>query len=290
MSRITLSELTEIVQGWLPDFSEARVKHLANLIVRELNLEDLWFTKGVFSITTKAPVTSITVDVTAGSSSVIVASGSFPTSYDNQFIQITGSDAWYQISNVVEDTSFTISSAWDGDTDSAVTCTVAFPRIELPSELMELRELSISNSQSLTKVPGLQAPYGYLNINTGQPAEYLELSEENSSGNREILLLDFPDDTYTIIIVGKKRLTRYTSSGSSTDIPEDFEHVIIYNVLSGALSQDRSIQDAAWFNRQAAIALRKIKSTRSGGKESGIKALVSRGYGLPTYREPEIIS
>lgn len=246
MARMTLSELVDEVDPWRRDLDTTEVGRLANFILRDLGPSYGRSLRTTF--TTTAPDTTPTVDATQGSTSVTVASGTFATTNDGQLIQIEGGDAWYEISGTVADTSFTISSGFEGDTGTGLTVTVAYPRVALPTGVVSIQGISRPGKTPLGRVDGEFPPEGATNLSTSEPRSYYEVEPTNSDDALEIMLVDPPDDVYTYTVQGRDRVTRFTSSsGSKCGLSEANEDVLIAGTLWLVLNMNKGAEEGAFW-------------------------------------------
>ena len=290
MARMTLSDLVDKVQDWIPEFAESKVKNIANLLLGEFNLLDYGFTKYIGTITTTDNVTSgITASVSKGSTSVTIDGGTWPTTYDGQRVRFPNSDAWYEISDTVADTSFSISSAYDGDDESASTIEVAFPRIQLPDEVVQVDVVARPKKRPLKVLTREIPPHFAVETKVREPSCYYEVEPENTDDNIELMLLDFPDDAYTYYVVGKKRLTKFTSSSSKSGWPEKYEHALVSGVLAAVLDIERGTEQSAWWTRRHVAQMREIKRRKDTGYRNKVGTFVSSGT-VPRYYEPDEVS
>lgn len=286
MSRSTLAEIQTKVSPWKRDITDAEIEALCNLVLMEL---DESFGRHVRrTITTKAPDTTPTIDINQESTSATVASGSFPTTYDGQYIQIEGSDAWYEISDTVANTSFAISSGFEGEDITGGTCEVAFPRVVMPSDLLVVDRVYRPGKEPLRFMASEVPIGGASNLQTSEPVAYYEADILNSDDDLEIMLVDPPNAVYTYIVEGRARISRFSGTSSKCGLPERFENVLLLGTIWAAISQSEG-EDAAsfwyaWFNR----ALKKARAGKGPSYVGGSKSMKPKT--TISFRHPDLVT
>lgn len=249
MARLTLSELSTAVGPWYRDKDSDELQAVANLVLRDLNMLNAGFLTERTTITT-TPTSSVTVGATQGSTTVTYASAS-ESSHKGQIIQIDGDSSWYSIDSVSDGVSFTLSSAFAGDTSASASATIAFPRIQMPSDVVHIHAIQIANKAPLARYDGEIPPGGRVNLSPSEPDAYYEVEPVNTSDYMEVMLVDPPDTYYTLQVEARKRLTRYSGPSSKCGLPEVYEHILIAGVNWMVLSQTKGGEEAimwrAWY-------------------------------------------
>lgn len=286
MARRTLSDIKTAVAPWRRDFTDTEAEILCNLVL--MDLDETFGRKVRRTFTTTAPDTTPTITINQGDTSATVASGSFPTTYNGQLIQIEGADSWYEISGTVADTSFNISSAFEGEDVVGGTCEVAFCRVVLPSDLIQIQTISRPGYEPLKLLEGEIPIEGSTNLATREPIAYYEADILNTNDYMEIILVDPPDDVYTYVIEGRARIDRFDGASSKCGLPERCENVLILGTLWAAISQRDGEEAAsfwyAWYQRA-------IGNKRAGSGASyvgGSKSITTRD--VLSWRNPSLVS
>jgi len=283
MARLTRSELATQVKAWVPDKQDIQIEAAANFIIRDLNSDKYPFTKGRVMFTTTAPE-EVVVDATGGSLSVLYASAA--AGHLNQIIQIESSDTWYEIVAVEVGVGFTLDAEFEGDTDAAATATIAYPRVQLPADLLEIEDISRPGKTPLIRVED-EIPSGYTeNYSVREPTHYYEVDAENDSDSGEIFLLPPPDDRHTYLITGKKRIARFSGDSSRSGIPEKFEHVLIAGTVFVCLDQEDGAQQSAFWASLYRDYKKDLKHT--GPAFTGVIQRIRRPVGHSYVNQPEI--
>lgn len=228
MARLTLSGLTTEVQLVLPSMEEADVKAAANMFLRRLGRHDLSFTRTRTTLTTTEPVDT-TVTVNKGSASVTCTDAA--STWLGQVVKITGSDQWFSIATVDAGVGFTISSLFDGDNVSGGAAEVAFPRIALDADIIDVEAIKPVTWDKLSIVSSEVNINLSDNAKLGQPFNYSMVEPVNTDDKLEIFLTDFPDAIYTYTLIGRNRITRFAGSSDSCGVPERYEDILIGGTL-----------------------------------------------------------
>jgi hypothetical protein len=227
---MTRAEFISAIQGFVQDTDGDVAIAMANLIIRELAREGLYFGRIRDSISTLAPVeVTSEITITQGSASVAHAGGFDEANDPGQVIKIEGSSVWYGIDSVaVGGATATLSSTFEGADVASGDATIAYPRVILPSTLAWVRDIRRPNRRPLTLVGDEISSEGYYNPDTREPQRYFYATPVNSDGYSEIFLLDFPDAVYTYMVNGPGLLTLY-GAGTTTKcgIPEIYEDVLL---------------------------------------------------------------
>lgn len=285
MARSDLTAMTALANSWKRDVKEAEVKIVANLVLRGLDKDFGGTLRSTF--TTTAPDTSPTIDINQSSTSATVASGTFPTTYDGQLVQIEGSSTWYEISGTVANTGFTISSAFEGANITGATCEIAFHRVVLPSALIIMQDISRPGLKPLKHYVDELPVRGAENLETREPSGWYEVEALNTDDDMEIILVDPPDDVYTYVVTGRSRLARYTNSGSLCGLPERFENVLLTGVVWGLIGQTKGVGEASFWWSWHDKLLREARGARGPAYAGGASPM--GGGDALRIRHPELV-
>jgi hypothetical protein len=263
MARLTQSELLALIRVWIPDIEAARVQAAANLFLQELGRRGFGFLRHRSTVTA-VPTTSTTVSVTQGATAVTCTDAA--ETWDGQVVQIVGSDTWYTIGTIVAGTSFVLSSAFEGATVAGGAATVAFWRLAMPSEFVSVEQIQDPGGDALSYAP--TAEDDVLNPTTGKPTVWTPLEQVNTDDALEVGLMVYPDDYYTYIVTGTKRMTRFTGSGRC-GLPEYAEDALVKGTLAYCWTMEDKEDRAAYWFALAGVALRDVFS-KEGPTDAGM--------------------
>lgn len=284
MARLTLSELTTEISPWSRDKASTEIEPLANMILRELDQYNLGFNvlRTTFTTTPKA---TITVNVTQDNATVTYASAA--ATHDGQAVQIDGDDTWYSIDSVSVGVSFELTSVFAGATNATASAIVVYPRVQLPSNLVHIDNITYTNRKPLTQYTGSVPTGGRWSFNPSEPDAYYEVEPVNTSDDMEIMLIDPPDDRYSFELDGRKRIARYSGDASKAGLPEKHEQVLLAGVIWLVLNQTKGIEESApwksWYRE-----LRKNAAASVGQTMPRTTQALSRTPHLPKSTYPDM--
>ena len=284
MSRMTLTELLTAVRVNVPNQEESAVKQAANLFLRRLARKDLSFTKVRTTITTLTPVET-TVTLNKGSSSVTCTDAA--STWLGQVALFAGSDQWFSIDTVDAGVGFTISSVFDGDNLAGGDATIAFPRVALGVDVIEVEKVKPPQWSQLGIVSGEVTSFLRQDAKLGTPTAYALVEAVNTSDALELFLVDYPDAVYTYTVIGRNRLTRFAGSTSQCGLPERYEDVLIAGALYYVLTGEDPKGDTTllWRGemmagiddiRDSAMGGASAQGTLAGADAAGSNLLVAR--------------
>jgi hypothetical protein len=277
MARMTLAELAAEVQAFLPGREEAAIGGAANFFVRTLNRRKLGFMSLRSTVTTVAPTTHA-VTVNQGSATVTMADAA--AVHIGQVIQFSGSDVWYPIEAVTVGVDATLASAYEGADIAGGTATIAYPRIELPADLINLERIGLPHRESLVNITGEIGHDFFVNVQTGQPEAYRDVVAINTDDNLEVFLYDFPDAIYTLMVEGTSRIARYGGSGTRCGIPEIYEDVLLAGALFYSMGGEDPNGNLFLFWQKMMDDLLKDAQKRTGPTNVGVMAQATGSHRL----------
>lgn len=193
MARMTLADMLDEIRDEIPGKEQAPIVRGLNKVIRRIQTELVEPVRSTF--TTRAEVTTGTVDVNQDSVTVTFSSGVLGASDPLAIVQISGNSTWFVVTRNGADTDGILSSTWPEATNATATFTLVYPLVTLDSAVGEITSVKRFGEQALVYKASGGVPY-----TIGQPLWYSPYSIDTSSAA--------PDDDRTRIYLGPAPTTR----------------------------------------------------------------------------------
>lgn len=265
MSQLTVGQLVSFVQDYIPGVPKAKVIRKFNLLAEEI-FEEVsqveWST-----VTTRAKVTTGTVSVTNGSTSVTFSSGvlAAPSTDSLVFGQIGDDPTWYPVT-YVSSTSGTLASKYAGTTNALATFTLVYPVIVFPAAVGQVLGMRYRGEKLEFATPD-NASARYDAETIGRPrwyGQYVHDPNATPDDAHRVILWPFADATYSLEFCYLRRPTLLgVTDGDSAilGLPSTFNRAIEFGTLALCWSQeDGGARFGEWWGRYER-ALSKARAT-----------------------------
>lgn len=260
MAQLTVADLLDYVRDHIPDKAQAKVVRAANLVIQRIYAEAGQVERSTF--TTKAPITTGTVEATNNSTTVTFSSSILSASFPLMYLKIDGDTTWYTLT-YVSGTGGTLSSVFAGTTGAALTYTLAFPVISFPVNVLQVLSIWQEGFAPLRFAHHERTNDTYLAVSTGRPEYYAPYFMDTASSPDDalrLLILPAPDDMYSYTYAYKRRPTLLTPGGATSQkllLPDFFNESIMAGTLFYCWDQEDAQERSTYWLNQYELAWRR---------------------------------
>lgn len=222
-SRLSAYDLTVSTQA-------TKIKRWLNMGVQYICGKRLWpFMLAEEIIQTVTDITTGTVDIVAGSSTITFSSAP-AVSVTGRYIQVSTSNDWYKITaHTAATTTATISPAFVGTSNlTAGTYKIRKLLYTTTTPLMQILDMKqmVTPVRIISQSPREADFFLPLYYNTASPYYYL-MSSPDSSGNLQFSFMPSPSSVINIHVRGTKVLTDMVSDSDTPLIPAPWHDAIV---------------------------------------------------------------
>lgn len=239
------------------DLNEAdqleRIKFWINQSQQEIHGRHDWpwaFDREI--VQTVADITSGTVSVSAGATTVTGSSTAFAAADVGKFIQFSSSDDWYKIASVASTTSLEMEKAYTKTSAlSAGTYTIRKVFYSLSSSVEKILSVrSTVEARKLDLVHFREKDRFRPNQDGTSKASSYIIYGYDSSNNWQICLDPPPDEVYNLEVRFKKKATDLSADADVSIIPEKWHSTVL---LDGALYRALEYTRSDFNDRRAEV-------------------------------------
>lgn len=199
-------------------------------------------------VETKAPFTSGSVNVTAGSHLVEAYNGQllFNTNILGGLFQVTGFEDYYRAFKTEKPTEFEITPGYARDTATDQSYQILFDRIKLDSKIQDLKSMTITSDREI-KPLGLQQ-FRTMKSNRpgliGTPEWYTIVEQNPQDGSMVVEMYPSPDRLYSVHMEYTERPLRLEDSETCFMVIPSEHYDVILLALRAKIYQDQNNMQA----------------------------------------------
>jgi len=272
----TLANVLDFVDDFIPDLPQAKVVRKLNLILADIHELVGADHRGTF--TTKAPVTTGTVSLTANSASVTFSSGVLLTTNPLAVVLFDGDSTWYTVTRNGADTAGTLSSVYAGATAATATYQMVFPLVTYPSTVGQVLRVWREGMPDLIYGADEATPGRSIAGDTGVPlyrSPYIFNSGASPDDSLREWLTPAPDDEYSFAYVAMTRATELAVAASTSTVlgvPGYFDRAVKFGTLALCWGQDDSEGRYAFWTDRYKMALRQAMGYEQAGAQTRMRS------------------
>ncbi len=278
MSLLTIADVVAFVRDYVPGCPQPKIIRKLNLVLAEIHEEVAQVEWTTFS--TRAPVTTGTVSVAAGSTAVTFSAAvlTFPNVDSLVMVRIDAdtNGTWFTVTPS-STTVAALSSKYAGATDTVATYRIVYPVVVFPagvgqvtyvsrlSKKLDFATRENAEMRASADVVGVPRWYGpYVHDATATPDDA-----------HRLVLTPFPDGAYTYECSFMNRpvyLGIADATSTKLDLPQQFDRAILFGTVALCWSQeDGDSKFGTWWGRyQKALAqARAVGTAQITGARSG---------------------
>jgi len=262
MAQLTLTEAMTFVRLHIPNLPQLNVGTFVNLVLEEVyeRLAQIQYS----TVTTRAPTTSGTVNVTNDNTAVTFSGSVLLTTDALRLVQIGDDATWYGLTRNAADTAGVLSSKYAGTTNTTATYKIVYPVVTFPSAVGQVLSIKREGYEPLVFDPSADLRERTLITTTGVPmywSPYTFDSAATPDDSFRALLRPFPDAQYPLAyqFLVRPTLVDPAAASPSTEkiaVPTSFRQAILYGALALAWYARDKDEPNPW-EEKAEAALRK---------------------------------
>lgn len=279
MSLLTIGGVIDFVRDFVPGCPQAKVVRKLNLILSEVHEEIAQVEWTTFS--TRAPVTTGTVSVAAGSAAVTFSSAvlTFPNTDSLVMVRIDADTnaTWFTVTPS-STTVATLSSKYAGSTDTVATYKIVYPVVVFPAGVGQVLHVQRAKGEKLSFATRENAQARASSDVVGRPlwyGPYVHDSAATPDDAHRLVMTPFPDAAYSYECSYMNRPTYLGVADATTvklDLPQLFDKAVLFGTLALCWSQeDGDTKFGPWWGRfQKALGnARAVGTAQVTGARSG---------------------
>lgn len=290
MSQMTLADLNTLVRLYIPDRPQASIAAAANMVLQRIFNRISVPERSTF--TTKAKNTSFTVTTTTDSTAITFSGNALSATDPMAVVQISGVQEWFDVTRVTDSTG-TLSSKWPLDGAAGLSCTIAYPCITYPADVLSVKRRWQEGYKELTFAGDekQEAPLGWYSapgitagrLSPGRPIWWAPFSMDTSGSPDDLrreLIIPWPDRMYVLEYSYVKRPVLFTPAGADTQktwLPAIWDQAIKDGTLfhSWVMERKRDVAEPWRLDyersfREALAELGPVSRLGDGGAETGV--------------------
>lgn len=252
MALKTIADLNDELTDQIPGAAQAKVVRAANKVIRRIYAEAGILEYG--TVTTKAKVTTGTVQVTQDSTTAEFSGTPLATTDPLVLIQIEGDSSWFKLTPVDTNTG-TLSSVWAAANNATATYTIVYPAISFPSYVGEIRRLWREPEDDIRFCADRGSEWLMTSV-TGTPTRWSPYIYDSTAASPNddllrVLLTPAPETREVLQVSYFRRQTLLTPGGADTQtipLPDVWWECVIAGTLFFLWDQ-RDKQDRSDFWR-----------------------------------------
>jgi hypothetical protein len=229
----TYGQIQDRLINAFPELSPTRIADIINSSYQRLLSRRKWsFLYDVTNLSTIAPYTTGTVDVTQGSATVTGTSTVWTSAMVGRQLRVADDSGFYKIKTVTPPDSITLDTVYAGITKTAQGYSIFQNLYSLSSSCRNLLSI-VYQMKLIEKDLYFVDRYDPDRLTTGQPEWFIKRGKD-SNGYLQIELWPIPDDAYPL---------RYSYIKSVSDMSKDSDLPVINSTL---LEMEATIECLRW--------------------------------------------
>lgn len=217
MALLTIADLQDDVADELPNKEAAVIVRAVNKVIRRIYTEFVEPQESTF--TTVPTMATGTVSVIQDSTTINFSSSVLSSTDPVTFIQVTGDNAWFQVT-YVSASQGTLSSKWAGSTNATATYQMVYPVYSFPAGIGEIISIGQSGFDPLKFRIGTRDTQTswWWQMGVGLPTHWGPWTHDETAGvdNLRIIVTPAPLDRRVYAYTYKPRVARLNPVGATS--------------------------------------------------------------------------
>lgn len=286
MSQLTYLNVIDFVLDYLPGIPNAKIGRKLNLVIQDIYDEIAQIERSTF--TTRAPTTTGTITVVAGSASVSFSGTPLATTDTLRMIQIYGVSEWFNLT-YVSTSSGTLSSVWPSTSGSGLAYKIVYPTQTFPVDVAQVLNARREGYDPLEFSTEHNAQHRAYSLTPGVPrwySTYLFDSSGSPDDLHRIYLTPPPDAAYTYMYSYIPKPALITVDGATSQVlglAAVFNLAVQFGTLALCFGQDDDESSMGpWWGRYQK-ELQKALAHTSAESPKRRQSAYRTGRGITTY-------